>query len=339
MITTILLAILAGVALGYVLERGDFCFHSTWRGLFRQPQALDLMRAYWLTLLVSIPLVQGMIALSWIEPWVPPFAWQANLAGGLIFGVGMAVAATCITGLFYKLGHGMLGTLIGLAAWAVGDVITYRGPLAPWRNALNAAPLTVDGASATVLNLFGPIGGLLLLGLGVVTAVILYRAPRPNRDKLWGWPMLGLATGVVTSLAWLLARSGGTNYPYGTSRVPTGLLEALTSAGGSGPLWIPVALMSIIPGAFLAAWLSGTLWVRGETLRRYAELAAGGFLMGVGAAVAGGCNLGHSLIGVPLLSLGSIVSTLAMGLGVYLDHRLLALRLGQQPQPTGETAL
>jgi len=61
--------------------------------------------------------------------------------------------------------------------------------------------------------------------------------------------------------------------------------------------------------------------------------------MGVGAAIAGGCNLGHSLIGVPLLSLGSITSTLAMGLGVYLGHRLLALRLRHQPQPTGETAL
>jgi hypothetical protein len=43
--------------------------------------------------------------------------------------------------------------------------------------------------------------------------------------------------------------------------------------------------------------------------------------MGVGAAIAGGCNLGHSLVGVPLLSLGSIATTLSMLLGVFLADR------------------
>ena len=86
---TILLALIAGVGLGYILERGDFCFHSTLRGLFRKPQQLDLIRAYFLTLLIAIPLVQGMRWLGWIEPWIAPFAWQANLVGGLIFGIGM----------------------------------------------------------------------------------------------------------------------------------------------------------------------------------------------------------------------------------------------------------
>jgi uncharacterized membrane protein YedE/YeeE len=40
--------------------------------------------------------------------------------------------------------------------------------------------------------------------------------------------------------------------------------------------------------------------------------------MGIGAAIAGGCNLGHSLAGVPLLSFGSITTTLAMAAGVFL---------------------
>lgn len=334
----ILLAIFSGLGLGYIVERGDFCFHSTWRGLFRQPRQPDLMRAYVLALLVSVPLVQGMMALGWIEPWIPPFAWQANLAGGLIFGVGMAVAATCITGLFYKLGHGMLGTLVALVTWALGDIITYRGPLLPLRQALRAGPVTAAGESATVLNLLGPLGPVLLLVLGVATAVYLWRSPRNDRDKHWGWLSLGVATGVFTSLVWLLARAGGTNYTYGTSGVPSGVLAALSGEGSGGSLWIPVALLSIVPGAFAAAWLSGTLWVRGETVRRYAELAAGGFLMGVGAGIAGGCNLGHSLVGVPLLSLGSITTTLAMGVGVFLVHYSLKLWQGQRPQPAAEVA-
>lgn len=332
----VLLAILSGAALGYVLERGDFCFHSTWRGVFRQPPQLDLMRAYLLTLLVAIPVVQGMIALGWVKPWLPPFPWQANLVGGIIFGVGMAVAASCITGLFYKLGHGMLGTIVGLLFWASGDVLVYRGPLAPLREALAASPLTVNGQSATLLNFLGPVGPLLLLLLGAAAAIYLWQSPRADRHKLWGWLPLGLSTGIVISAAWLLARAGGSDYIYGTSGVPTAMLVALGGEGSGGSLWIPVALLSIVPGAFLAARVSGTLWIRGETALRYAELGAGGFLMGVGAGVAGGCNLGHSLVGVPLLSLGSIMTTVAMGIGVFLVHRIQKEWRSSHPQPTVE---
>ena len=80
---TIFLATIAGVGLGYILERGDFCFHSTLRGLVSMPKNLTLIHAYLLTLLIAIPLVQGMIVLGVIEPWVAPWAWQANIAGGI----------------------------------------------------------------------------------------------------------------------------------------------------------------------------------------------------------------------------------------------------------------
>jgi uncharacterized membrane protein YedE/YeeE len=40
--------------------------------------------------------------------------------------------------------------------------------------------------------------------------------------------------------------------------------------------------------------------------------------MGVGAAIAGGCNLGHSMVGVPLLSVASIVTTVAIAAGIFM---------------------
>lgn len=322
---TLLLALAAGLGLGYIIERGDFCFHSTLRGLVRRPPQLDLFRAYLVTLLVATPLVQGFIALGWIEPWIAPWAWQANLVGGLIFGVGMVVAQTCVTGMFYKLGHGMLGTLVALAAWAVGDVFTYRGPLTGLREGLNRAVIDAGGQAATPVSLFGPaLGGALVILLGVLALVHLSRAPRRSRNPYWSWLPLGLAVGGFTALAWLLARVGGSSYTYGTSGVPTGLYEILTGRGPGGGLWIPVALVSIVPGSLLAAFMARTLWVRGEPARRYLELAGGGFLMGVGAAISGGCNLGHSLVGVPLLSLGSITTTVAMFGGVFLADRVMA---------------
>lgn len=325
-----ILAIIAGLGIGYIFERGDFCFHSTWRDLFSRPRQSDLFRAYLLTLLISVPLIQTLIGWGWISPWIPPFAWQANLFGGFIFGIGMVVAASCITGLFYKFGHGMLGTAVGLAGWAVGDVLVYLGPLRSIRATLNQSLITVNGASATLNNVMG-VGGLIMLALSsIVTAVYLFRSPVLERGKLWNWLRLGLAVGLFSSFAWLLARTGGSNYTYGTSGVPSGFVSAILDGDSDGSIWIPLALISIIPGAFVAARRAGTLWVRGESVRRYWELALGGLFMGVGAAIAGGCNLGHSLVGVPLLSLGSITTTIAMIAGVFVTDRVIKIwRIGQ----------
>ena len=323
---TILLALAAGTVLGYLFERGDFCFHSTLRGLVRLPRQLNLVRAYLMTLLIAIPLVQGMIALGWIAPWVAPWAWQANLVGGLIFGAGMVIAATCITGIFYKLGHGMLGTLVGLVTWSLGDLLTWRGPLNPLRTALNQNPVVTGGEPTTILNVLGSSLGLgMLVLLLAAAAVFLWRSPRPHQGDYWSWLPLGLSVGLFTSLAWLLARAGGANYTFGTSRVPTMLYESLSGATDPGNLWIPVALIALLPGSFIAARRAGTFWARGETSGRYTQLAAGGLLMGIGAGISGGCNLGHSLVGVPLLSLGSITTTLAMLLGVFLTDRAAGL--------------
>ena len=323
---TILLALAAGTVLGYLFERGDFCFHSTLRGLVRLPRQLNLVRAYLMTLLIAIPLVQGMIALGWIAPWVAPWAWQANLVGGLIFGAGMVIAATCITGIFYKLGHGMLGTLVGLVTWSLGDLLTWRGPLNPLRTALNQNPVVTGGEPTTILNVLGSSLGLgMLVLLLAAAAVFLWRSPRPRQGDYWSWLPLGLSVGLFTSLAWLLARAGGANYTFGTSRVPTMLYETLSGATDPGNLWIPVALIALLPGSFIAARRAGTFWARGESSGRYTQLAAGGLLMGIGAGISGGCNLGHSLVGVPLLSLGSITTTLAMLLGVYLTDRAAGL--------------
>lgn len=323
---TLILAVLAGLGLGYVLERGDLCFHSTLRGLFQRPTRLDLFRAYLLAMLVATPLVYGLVALGLINPWIPPFTWLANLVGGLIFGIGMVVAASCVTGLFYKLGHGMVGTLVALATWAIGDIITYRGPLLPLREMLNSIQVTAaNGQSATMLNLFGPVAGIgLALLSGTLIVIWLWRSPRTlTGSQYWAWTRLGLTLGVFTGLVWLLARIGGSNYTFGTSGVPTGIFVALTAGGSGGSLWIPVSLVSLIPGAFVAAKLSGTLWLRGETLGRYSALAAGGLLMGIGAGIAGGCNLGHGLVGVPLLSMGSITTVVSMAIGVWLADRAI----------------
>ena len=319
----IILAVLTGMGLGYIIERGDMCFHSTWRNLLKNPRNPDLFRAYLLLLLISVPLVQTFIYLGWINPWIAPLAWRANVVGGLIFGAGMVVAKSCITGIFYKLGHGMLGVLVALTTWFIGDIMTYLGPLAGWRDRLNRDPIQIEGASATVGNTLGVFGPILLALLAIAAIYYLVQSPQNDRGKLWGWVPLGISMGLMLSIAWLVAGFAGADYSYGTSGVPTGIFRVITGQGGTVLSWIPMTLFAIVPGSLIAAYTSGTLWIRGEEMMRYAELAAGGLLMGIGAGIAGGCNLGHSMVGVSLLSWGSILTTVAIVAGVWAADKIV----------------
>lgn len=331
---TILLAILAGGALGAVLARGDFCFHSTWRQLFHEPRRTSLLRAYLVLLIVSTPFVQLFLAFDVIDPFIPAFAPGAAIAGGTVFGVGMVVAQTCVSGMFYKLGSGMVGMVVAISAWAVGDLLVWRWSLTGLRESLTRNPITVaadDGTEqvATVTSLLGPAGAVLvvLAGIGMAAWVLRNEAAARSSQALHGI-RLGVITAVIMVVAWLLVRWHGFDYSYGTSSVPSQVWGRLFD-GASTSWWIPLALVSVIPGALVAATAGNTLWVRSETPKRYAQLAVGGLIMGAGAAIAGGCNLGHSMVGVPLLSIGSIVTTFAIVAGVFVAHhgaRLLGAR-------------
>ena len=332
---TILLAVVAGGGLGFVLARGDFCFHSTWRRLFGNPAETSLVRAYAVLLLVSTPIVQLFVALGVIEPFIPPFAPWAALIGGGLFGAGMVIAKTCISGMFYKLGAGMVAMLVAIAAWAVGDILTWRGPLSGVRESLTRNPITAtadDGSEqvATVTSLLGPLGIIAVIVVGLALAAWVARDEAvavPSHDVLTGTApkltgmRLGLATGVVMTLAWLLTRWHGFDYSYGTSSVPSQIWNQFVN-GADIAWWIPLGLISVIPGALIAAVAGNTLWVRGEEPRRFVELIIGATVMGIGAGIAGGCNLGHSMVGVPLLSMGSILTTVAIAAGVFVADRV-----------------
>ena len=48
--------------------------------------------------------------------------------------------------------------------------------------------------------------------------------------------------------------------------------------------------------------------------------------MGVGAQIAGGCNIGHSLTGLSVLSVASAVTTISILLGAWVMAYLLFIR-------------
>lgn len=305
--------LVAGLVFGYVLQRGQLCFHAAFRGLVEGRAAL--FKAWAAGVAVA---AVGLAALELAAPWELSQALSLrpvpNLVGGLAFGVGMAVAASCVSGLFYKLGAGMLGAAVGLLGWAVGELGADRLRLPGGR---------LLAGRETVPSLLGlprlPVA--LVLALAVGLALARTRRQPSAHPWQWRWPLAGVALGAATVVTWAAAGAGGARFGASTS-------GAVASVADGGPAWWRLAfLAALVPGALLAARTAGGWWLRGEVGTRYAQLAAGGLLMGAGARWAGGCNLGHGLSGMAQLNLSSGLVVAAMIAGVALTGAVRA-RLG-----------
>lgn len=308
-----------GVLLGLVLRRADLCFHSMFRGLLAGRRQLAAIWAVG----VSVAAV-GLSVVYQVSAWDQlnrglAFHPVRNVLGGLLFGAGMVVALSCVSGLFYKLGAGMLGAVVGLGGWFLGEVAV--------RDHVSELPgerVLDPGDGGTLPEVIGRIPGVPDLPRVVVAAVLLglvvvaLRRYPPGRPKgAWRWPVAGVALGVATTVAWALAGWSGAGFGPSTVGTPSAIADGL-AGDGWGNEWQLAFLAGIVVGS--AGWsaASGKLWVRWEDLPRLAGLAAGGALLGAGAVIAGGCNLGHGLSGVAQMGIGSYVAVASMIAGVWL---------------------
>jgi uncharacterized membrane protein YedE/YeeE len=247
----------------------------------------------------------------------------AVLAGAFIFGIGMQLGGGCASGTLYSAGGGSTRMFIVLGAFIIGSLIGTAHT--QWWNSLPAWTPT------SVVNLYGPWVAL-ALSLGVCGAVawlttvierrhhgrLVEGAPSSASRWLRGpWPLVAGAIGLaVVNIATLTI--GGR--PWGVTSA-----FALWGAKGASALGIPVeswpywqapaqaaALeasvltditsvmdFGIILGALLAALLAGRfapVW-RIPTRSLIAALV-GGLLLGYGARVAYGCNIGAYFSGI-----------------------------------------
>lgn len=117
----------------------------------------------------------------------------------------------------------------------------------------------------------------------------------------------------MTIAGWVLAKAGGSRFG------PSTVGASASVASGSPNWWLIAFLLAIVAGAAIAARTAGGWQLRAETPVRYARLAAGGFLLGAGGWIAGGCNLGHGLSGAAQLNVSSwvvVASMAAAGVGL-----------------------
>jgi len=314
------LGLAVGVPLGYALQRGGFCMNTAFRALVFE-RDLSLFRGYVLILLINIVAVNILDEFAVINTTIAPFFWPAVIVGGFVFGTGMVLAGGCTSGSCYKMGKGMIGSLMAVLGFAVGASAMRIGVLSPVMRILREPVLDVYGEEATLINIIPvdlPIVRWLVIALITIAGgVWLWRAPKQRFQIGWGWRKTGLVIGLLAVVAWVA--SGLTNRDFGLSFTQpiVSLVSLVVNGDPSGINWATFMVLGVPVGALVAAKITGDFALRMPSPGRLPAQLGGGTLMGLGASLAGGCNIGHGVTGVSALAVSSIVATIFTILGVW----------------------
>ncbi|ACI20064.1 YeeE/YedE family protein [Dictyoglomus thermophilum] len=313
--------LLVGILFGVVLQRSRMCFNSAIRDIkFNKDNYLVKMAA--VAILIETLGFHLVASLGWIKLNPLPFIPLAQIIGGFLFGMGMVLAGGCASGVTYRIGEGYItailaGLFYGITASAV------RGGVLNFVNSWFGSPITVtmqdpgiynavEGkVSPTIANVLGINPWIVAIVFAVLLAIYIWGTKTTERQVSGlNWLTGGVALGIVGILGYLSQKS----YALGITGGWVNLLRGTVS--GVAYNWIGMEVLGIIIGAFVSALISKEFKLRvPKDPKTYLQVILGGILMGFGAGVAAGCNIGHILSGLPHLALSSILATIFFVLG------------------------
>lgn len=338
-----------GLAAGLILYHAAFGFTWAWREFVATRHGAGLraqMAMLTVTVVVFLPLLAaGQVGDQAVRGAVAPLGLTVVI-GAFLFGIGMQLGGGCASGTLFTAGGGSSRMVITLAAFIGGSVLgAWHMPL--WQNAPTLPPVTLlqtfgaAGAMALSLLLFAAIwlmtstlerrrhgevasiragqqswlrgpwalvaGALGLAGVQVATLLL---AGRPwgvtGAFALWGSKLAALAG--VDVAAWPYWQR-----PEAAASLAASVLADVTSVMNFG----------IVLGALSAAGFAGRF---APTLRipvpHVAAAIVGGLLLGYGARLAYGCNIGAYFSGIASSSLHGWLWFAAAFAGSALGTRL-----------------
>jgi len=264
--------------------------------------------------------------------------------GAFLFGVGMQLGGGCASGTLFAVGGGSTRTAVTLAAFIAGSTIATLH--APWWYGLPnlggislARELGMVPALALQLAIFAAI----VLATWVWERHIgLQRPARATTRFLRGpWPLVWGAVGLAALNIATLALAGhpwSITFAFSLWGAKILALGGVDVAGWTFWTWpypgraltasvfadtTSVMNMGIVLGALLAAGLAGRFAPeRRVALRPLAAALLGGLLLGYGARLAFGCNIGAYFSGVASGSLHGWLWLIAALAGNWAGIRL-----------------
>ncbi|GGB40560.1 YeeE/YedE family protein [Virgibacillus dakarensis] len=324
---------LLGIALGVTLLHARFGFTSAFRRLVSVGNVQGL-QAHMIMLAVASILFAIILSTGFSFTGETPTGnispvGVSIIVGSFLFGIGMQMGNGCASGTLYNLGGGKSSMVLTLISFIAGSVIgAYH--LGFWLDLPSLPPLSL--AESTGLGYFGGLLVQLLIFFGIygVTVKIANKRKPPQMKplattagvkKLWrgAWPLVtaGVVLAVLNALV-LTVR--GTPWGVTSAFVLWGskFLQFFGVDVAGWSYWqdntqalqqtvladsTSVLNFGIILGAFIAAAFQGN-FKPGKIKPGVATSSIiGGLLMGYGARLAFGCNIGAYFSGIASFSL------------------------------------
>ncbi|MQR96253.1 YeeE/YedE family protein [Fictibacillus phosphorivorans] len=356
---------LIGLALGGALLYARFGFTSAFRRLVSVGNVQGL-QAHMVMLAVASVLFAIIFSTGFTftgsEPTgnVSPVGISI-LVGAFLFGIGMQFGNGCASGTLYSLGGGSSSMILTLISFIAGSVLgAYHFTF--WMGLPSLPPLSLNQIPG-----FGYFGALVIqLGLFAliywITVKIAKKKQPPMMKPLpttvgWkkvfrgSWPLFTAAIVLALLNALTLAVKGS---PWGiTSAFALWGGKAMMATGVDVSTWgyfdgkngealtksvltDPTSVMNfgIILGAFISASFQGT-FKPGKIKPGIAGASIiGGLMMGYGARLAFGCNIGAYFSGIASFSLHGWVWAVMAMLGTYLALFIRPMFGLKNPKPT-----
>ena len=271
------------------------------------------LRAWLLALAINLVFVNLLDQLRVITITIAPFFWPAAIIGGLLFGIGMVFAGGCTSGTWYRASKGMLGSFGALLGFAIGATTLTTGVLRPVMDIFRRPVIDSYGEDLSIVHLL-PLDPLISRWIFVaifLAAILVYllKAPKQTFVIGWRWQTTGIVIGVLAVLGWLASSFSNRDYGLSITQPTISLVRLILLGDDGGINWATFFLLGLPLGAGTAAALAGDFSLRLPSPSRFLQQFAGGLLMGLGAALAGGCNIGHGITGLSALSITSVVAT------------------------------
>jgi hypothetical protein len=351
-VASIRLALLfaTGAVLGIVLYHSVFGFTSAFRVLLSERRSAGFraqMIMLGVTCLLFFPaLANGSLFGHTVAGLVSPIS-VSGAFGALIFGIGMQLGSGCASGTLFTVGGGSIRMVITLLFFIVGSVIGVVH--LPWWQSLPAhAPVslvkTFGWPVALAMNLLVFAGAFLVVSRMELAEYGTVESVTSIQNKSWlrgSWPLLAGAlalAGLNFVTLYLAGRPWGITSAFGlwggkalqALNVPvqnwSGFSAPAMQKSLAAPVFADVTSVmdfGIMLGALLAAGLACKFKPNWNISGRHmAASVLGGVLLGYGARLAYGCNIGAFFSGIASGSLHGwlwIVSALIGNwLGLFL---------------------
>lgn len=317
---TFVFALLFGVA----AERSGFCTRSA---------VLEIMdrkagRAFvtWLAafgtavLLVQIALANGLVAAGDSRFFATAQSLSGPIIGGILFGIGMALARGCSSRLMVLGASGNVRALATLVIMGVVAWLALAGPLAPLRDLISGLATTQLIGSNSLTGFAGPENHYGIAFGAMMAAAAVFLAIRSGIGGLQvsGGALIGLAVAglwVFTSALYDQVFEPIAVESLSFIRPTAGLVTLAMGEAETAFSFDNGVIAGVVAGALVASIVFGSFGIRrfsDDDAPHFLRYVAGGALMGFGGVTAAGCTIGAGFTGGSVLAASSLLGLASM---------------------------